>query len=464
MADSAAHLAQELSTRIAGQVVSAGDTGYEQARRVWNGSIDRHPALVAFCESEQDIAHALDFGREHELPIAVRGGGHSVAGMGTCDDGLVIALERLAHVEVDPDARRVRVGGGALLGAVDRACQEHGLATPAGVVSHTGAGGLALGGGVGWLTRRFGLTCDNLLEARVVTPAGETLIAGERAEPELLWGLRGGGGNFGVVTEFTFRCHEVPRVVPVGFAAWALRDAPAVLARYRELMPTQPDEAKGTVFFVRADKRMGVAAEHVGKPVLTVLQPWIGEDLDAARRAFEPLTDAARPLAAELRSMRWLELQTCEDDLSGHAKGNYTKGGYLDRIDDALIELLCEATEAMPGLECQVEVIPHGGAQLAVDEDDSAFSDRAAAYSFNVFARWRLGQAEDEFVGWARRTFAAMQPYAAGGVYTNFFAVDDGADRVIAAYGPRKYERLARLKARHDPTNLLRLNQNIAPA
>lgn len=454
-----------LRAQVDGDVLAPGDAEYEATRPVWNASIDRRPALIARCASERDVALSLEYGQANGLPIAVRGGGHSVAGMGTCDGGLVVALTGLAQIDVDPVAREVRVGGGALLGAVDKACQRYDLATPAGVVSHTGVGGLTLGGGVGWLTRKYGLTCDSLLRARVVSPAGEAFTASAGMNPELFWGLRGGGGNFGVVTQFTFRCHDVPQVLPVGVGIWSLDDAPAVMRVYRELMPEQPDDLKGTFFFIRADARLGVADEHLGEPVAVLFQPWIGDDAEAAERAFAPLLSEARPLIGEIRPMRWLELQTIEDDISGHGKGNYTKGGYLDGISDELIDVVVEAARQMPGTECQLEVIPHGGAQLAVGEDESAFSDRDKPYSFNVYSRWSPQEDDgDQFVAWTRGTYDAMKPFIGSGVYTNFFSVDDGQDRVIAAYGRKKYERLARLKAIHDPQNVLALNQNIRPA
>ena len=393
-----------------GDVIREGDAGYDAARQIWNASIDRRPALVARCASETDIVLAVAYAQEHQVAVAVRGGGHSVAGMGTCDGGLVIALSQMSEIEVDSASRRVRVGGGALLGAVDRACQPHGLATPAGVVSHTGVGGLALGGGVGWLTRKYGLTCDSLLEARVVTPAGEVLTASADSNPELLWGLRGGGGNFGVVSEFVFRCHEVPQVLPVGFGVWSIEDAPAVIGAYRELMPVAPDDAKGTIFFIRADSRLGVEAEHLGRPVVALVQPWIGEDFEAAERAFAPFLAAAPSILGGIRPMRWLDLQTMEDDISGHGKGNYTKGGYLDEISDELIDVMTEAARTMPGTECQLEVIPHGGAQLAVGENESAFSDRNKPYSFNVYSRWPLDDAADDYVGWTRGTYPPCAP------------------------------------------------------
>ncbi len=455
----------DLRRQLRGPVSARGDSRYDSAREIWNAAIDRHPAVVAECADEADIVAALRIGQEHALPVAVRGGGHSVAGMGTCDGGLVIALGSISHVTVLPEARLVRVGGGALLGAVDRVCQQHGLAVPAGVVSHTGAGGLALGGGFGWLTRRYGLTCDSLIGARVVTPAGEVLDVSESERPELLWGLRGGGGNFGVVTEFTFRAHPVPNFLPVALGVWSLDEARAVVQTYRAVMPQQPNDVKGTLFFVVADPSLGVPGAFVGEPVLVLVQPWIGADERAARASFSALRNAATPLVGEIAMTRWLDLQTREDAISGHGKGNYTKGGYLDAIDDELIEVMVESARQMPGDMCQLELIPHGGAQLNVAEADSAFADRDAPYSFNVFSRWSIENDEGaRFIEWSRSTHAAMRPYARSGVYTNFFAADDGQDRVVAAFGREKYSRLAQLKAEYDPQNVLAFNQNILPA
>jgi FAD/FMN-containing dehydrogenase len=457
--------AAELRRRLTGRVTLRDEAGYDRARAIWNAAIDRRPVAVAECADDGDVVAALDFAQELKLRVAVRGGGHSVAGMGTCDDGLVIALGAIDRVEVDAGTRLVRVGGGALLGAVDRASQVHGLAVPAGVVSHTGAGRA--------LARRWGGVADPQVRphlrqprpARVVTPDQGVVVTSETERPELLWGLRGGGGNFGIVTEFTFRAYPVPDTLPVATAVWDLEHAPGAIRAYREVVPELPDEAKGTIFFVTADPSLGVPATVVGQPVLALVQPWIGEDAQAAARAFAPLRDAAPALVAGVVPTRWLDLQTREDEVSGHGRGNYTKGGYLDAIDDALIEAMISAARTMPGPLCQLEVIPHGGAQLRVAESDSAFSDRAAPYSFNVYSRWSVTEDDaSRFVEWSRGTYAAMQPYIGSGVYTNFFAADDGHDRVLAAYGRKKYDRLARLKASYDAGNVLSVNQNIRPA
>ncbi|HYC80658.1 MAG TPA: FAD-dependent oxidoreductase, partial [Solirubrobacterales bacterium] len=380
-------------------LVTPDHADYERARRVWNWMVDRRPAAVVRAHGEDDVVAAVRFAAEHGVLLAVRGGGHSVAGQSTCDGGLVLDLGPIDQVEVDTEAEIARAGGGCLLGDVDRACQALGRVVPAGVVSHTGAGGLTLGGGVGWLTRRFGLTCDNVVAARVVLASGEVVVASAEENPDLYWGLRGGGGNFGVCTEFSYRTHPFPTEIPVAVAYWPLADAERVLRVHAELMPERPREWKATMFVSRPSAARNVPAELVGRPCLNVVQVWAGEDLAAAERAFEPLRRAAKPAVEGLASMPYLGLQTIEDEIARHGKCNYTKGGYLDdELGEGAIAALLTSAEEIVNEESIVEVIPHGGAQLDLGDDDTAFPDRRSAYSFNVYARWPLEEDDEPHV------------------------------------------------------------------
>ncbi len=449
------------------ELITPEHPGYDKAREVWNGMVDKRPGAVVRARSEADVAATVRFAAEHELLLAVRGGGHSVAGQGTCGGGLVLDLGGIDQVEVDTAANLARAGGGCLLGDVDRACQARGRVVPAGVVSHTGAGGLTLGGGVGWLTRNFGLTCDNVAHFRVITADGETVVADEESHPDLYWGLRGGGGNFGVVTEFGYRIHPFPTEIPVAVSYWPLATAEPVLRRHAELMPERPRQWKATVFVSRPSAATGVPAELVGEPCLSMVQVWAGTDLAAAEAQLAPLHDVAKPAFERVGQVPYIELQTLEDENAGRGKNNFTKGGYLDdALGDGAIEALLTSAEEIPNEESIIEVIPHGGAQLDLGDEDTAFPDRASLYSFNVYARWPPAEDNDAHIAWVRRAFDRLDAHAGDGVYVNFFNPEDGGDqaRVLQAFGRERYDKLAGLKHRYDPTNLFSLNPNIFPA
>ena len=444
-----------------GQVVDREHPEYEGARQVWNAMHDRRPELIARCATSDDVAAALAFGRQNGLPIAVRCGGHSMPGHSTCDDGLLIDLRALNAIVVDPVARRATVGGGALLGEVDKATQAHGLVVPAGVVSHTGAGGLTLGGGVGRLMRRFGLTIDSLLSAEVVTVDGRTLRASEREHPDLFWGLRGGGGNFGVVTEFEFALHELSELLVLAMFH-PVDDVHAVLRRGRDEMaaPNAPDELLWTSFLRKAPPMPWVPPELVGRPGIVSLVEWSG-DLAAGREVLEPIQRELAPAAGSLEPVAFLAIQTMTDEIFAHGKRTYIKAGFAPALSGGLIDELARCGGEVDSELSQIEVLAMGGAIARVAPDATAFPHRDAAWLINVPAMWedpRDGEAE---IAWARRSFARLQPHLAEGRYVNFM---DGDEEPAAsgAYGVT-LARLRDVKRAYDPNNVLRLNQNIRP-
>ncbi len=425
-----------------GEVLLPDDPGYDDARRVWNAMIDRRPRLIVRCASVADVRAAVRAAREHGLEIGVRCGGHSVIGLPVADGAMMIDLTPLATVRVDPAARRARVQGGALLGALDVAAQAHGLATTAGNVSHTGVGGLTLGGGMGWLARRFGLACDNVVSFELVTADGEVVRATADENPELFWGLRGGGGNFGIVTDFEFRLH------PVGTRALSVEldfpvgEAAGVLSRWRDLGATAP--------------RAATYAATVLGGIATVGFVWVG-DPDEGRRHARALQGLGRPAAERIVELSYLALQRREDDVEGHTQRRYWKGHYFDELPDAALEALLEHDPAVAG-----GLQAYGGAIADVDDDATAFGHRGAAFEYVAAARW-MDPAEDaERMSRARESAARLAPFAAG-VYVNALG-DEGAEGVAMAYPRAKLARLTALKNVWDAGNVFHLNHNIPPA
>jgi FAD/FMN-containing dehydrogenase len=444
-----------------GRVVGPGDADYDTGRAVWNAMHDRRPVLIAYCASPADVAAGIRHGREHDLPIAVRGGGHSMPGHSVCDDGIVLDLRGIDHVDVDPVARRARVGGGALLGEVDRGTQAHGLVVPAGVVSHTGVGGLTLGGGVGRLMRRFGLTVDSLLAAEVVTADGEVLRCSAGERPDLFWGLRGGGGNFGVVTEFTFALHELSELLILA-TFHPLAEARAVLERGRAAMAAAdaPDELLWTSFLRKAPPLPWMPPELIGVPGVVSLVEWSG-DRAAGRPVLEALRAELAPAAASLDVVPFLEIQTLTDEIFAAGKRTYIKAGFVTELTDGTLDALLGAAAEVASPLSQIEVLAMGGAIARVDPEATAFPHRDARWLLNVPAMWEDLADTDAEIAWARRTFAALEPHLTGGAYVNFMAGDeDGAGTGAHA---RTLGRLQEIKAAYDPDNVFRLNQNIAP-
>ena len=450
------------TTTFQGELLRPGDREYDEARKVWNGAIDRRPALIARCAAAADVTTALDLARERELQVAVRGGGHSIAGFSVCDDGLVIDLSPLRGIAVDPGARTARAGGGVLWGELDAATQAHGLATVGGIVTHTGVAGLTLGGGIGWLMRRHGATADNLLAADVVTAGGETLHASEHENPDLFWGLRGGGGNFGIVTSFEYRLHTVGPTVLAGPLYYALEDGPAVLRHYRDLVADAPDELTTILNLRMAPPLPFIPAEFHGRPVVTVAVCYAG-DLGRGETVLAPLRSFGSPLVDAIGPRPYVELQRMFDPTVPHGWHYHWRSWELPPLTDAAIDTLVDQAARITSPRSYIIVFQLGGAVARVGEDETAYSQRDAAHNVNINAVWLEGDPEaDRHVRWVHECHAALERHAGGRAYVNFLA-DEGADRVRAAYGHAKHDRLVALKRRYDPANVLRGNQNISP-
>jgi hypothetical protein len=443
-----------------GVLLRPGDHEYDEARKVWNGAIDRRPAMIARCASPADVAAALHLGQAHEL--AVRGGGHSVAGWSVNDDGLVIDLSPMRDIQVDPVTKTARAGAGVLWGELDAATQAHGLATVGGIVTHTGIAGLTLGGGIGWLMRRHGATVDNLVAADVVTVEGEHIRASHAENPDLFWGLRGGGGNFGVVTSFEYRLHEVGPTILGGPLYFALEDGPEVLRFYRDFIDGAPDELT-TILNLRAAPPLPFLPEEMhGQPVVTVAVCYAG-DVDCGEALLAPLRRCATPLVDAIGPRPYVDLQRMFDPTVPHGWHYHWRSCELPPLTDAAIDTLVDQAARSTSPRSYIIVFHLGGAVARVGEDSTSFGQRDAAHNVNVNAVWLDGDPEaDRHVRWVRGCHAALTPHARDRVYVNFLE-DEGQARVRDAYGPAKYGRLRELKRRYDPDNRLRGNQNISP-
>jgi FAD/FMN-containing dehydrogenase len=443
-------------------LLAPGDAGYDEARRVWNGAIDRRPALIARCASADDVAAALRLARERDLLVAVRGGGHGVAGPAVCDDGLVIDLSPMRRVAVDPRRRTARAEAGALWGDLDAATQAHGLATVGGIVTHTGIAGLTLGGGIGWLMRKHGATVDNLLAADLVTPDGAFVTASEHENAELFWGLRGGGGNFGVVTSFDYRLHAVGPTVLAGPIYHALEDGPEVLRFYRDFIAAAPDELTTILNLRPAPPLPLLPPELHGRPVVAIALCYAGP-VERGEELLRPLRRFGRPLVDAVGPRPYVELQRLFDPVVPHGWHYYWKSWEVPPLDDATIDVLVEQAGRITSPRSYIIIFQLGGALARVGADATAYGQRDAAHNVNINAVWLPGDPDaDAHVRWARECFDALAPAAAGRAYVNFLG-DEGQERVRAAYGEARYARLVALKRRYDPGNVLRLNQNIDP-
>jgi FAD/FMN-containing dehydrogenase len=446
----------ELGGALRGRVVTPGDSDYDQVRAVWNGMHDRRPAAIIQCAGTADVMAAVNFARASGLPLAVRGGGHSIPGFSTVDDGIVIDLSPMRGVRVDAEKRIATVEGGSLWADVDHETQAFGLATTGGLISTTGVGGFTLGGGIGWLMRKAGLAADNIVGADVVTADGRVV----RADEELLWGLRGGGGNFGVVTSFDLRLHEVGPLVVGGPVFWHGRHAREVLQFFRDISPGLPDELTLLANLLTGPPAPFLPESVHGEPLVAIVAAYAGP-IDEGDRAVAPIKSFGEPVADLLGPLPYVVLQSLLDPLWGPGAHNYMQSGYVPALDDDTIEVLLAAHGAMTNATEEIHIHQMGGAVARVPAADTAFGDRSAPFLMNSIARWTDPAETDRHRAWQRELYRTMGPHMTGGTYSNFAGDADAAD---VSYRGSARDRLAALKAKYDPGNLFRRNQNVLPA
>jgi len=437
---------------LKGPLLRTGDAGYDEARTVWNAMIDRRPALIARCTDAEDIVCAVNFARAQDLLVSVRGGGHNVAGKAVCEGGLMIDLSLMKGIEVDPVQRTARVEPGVIWSEMDQATQAHGLATTGGTVSHTGVAGLTLGGGLGWLLATHGLSCDNLLTAEMVLADGRQVTASDTEHPDLFWAIRGGGGNFGIVTSFQFCLHPVGPTVLGGMVLHPIEDAQSVLRFYREFSANSPDAL--TVY-------AGLISTPDGQPVVALIVGWFGV-LEEGEQVLAPLRSFGSPLADLVGPLPYCQLQSMLDAAAPFGLPRYWKSGYFKALPDDLIDSIVAHAIARTSPFSVIIFFHMHGAATQVPTTATAFGHREDQWDFDIIAQWTDPATANEHIAWARNFWQAVAPFSTG-VYVNHLDADDQAARVQSAYGAN-YERLAAVKRVYDPTNFFRLNHNIAPS
>ena len=451
---------ENLKSKVKGRVVLQSDSSYDEVRQIWNAMIERHPALIVRCAEADDVPPAIAFARENGLEISIRGGGHNIAGNALCDNGLVIDFSTMTKVRVDAEKKRAYVQPGATLADLDEATQSHGLATPVGINSTTGIAGLTLGGGFGWLTRKYGLTVDNLVSVEAVTAQGKRTRASENENADLFWAIRGGGGNFAIVTQFEFKLHEVGPEILAGLIVFPFEQAKQVLTRYREFVETAPEELNVWALLRKAPPLPFLPAEVHGKEVVVLVTFYAGDTVQGGK-LIEPLRRFGAPWGEHIGALPYTQWQKAFDPLLTPGARNYWKSHNFTELGDGALDSMIEFAGKMPSSQCEIFVGLVAGAANRVRPDAMAYRHRNAKFVLNVHGRWDKRTDDERCIAWARAFFQASAPYASDGAYINFMTEEE-SDRVASAYGAN-YDRLAQIKKQYDPDNLFHLNQNIKP-
>jgi FAD/FMN-containing dehydrogenase len=460
MTDMKSDVVDHFRTTLRGPLLLSGDPEYDTARTIWNAMIDRRPALIVRCAGTADVLACVAFARDHGLPLAVRGGGHNIAGSALCDDGLVVDLTGMRSVAVEPDSRRAWVAGGATLADFDHEAQAFGLATPLGINSTTGVAGLTLGGGFGWLSRTLGLAVDNLLSAEIVTADGQRRHISAEREPDLFWAIRGGGGNFGIVTRFEFALHPVGPEVTAGLIVFPFAQAREVLRQYRDFVNTMPNELSVWAVLRKAPPLPFLPPDVHGKEIVA-LAVFSASPPEQALPGFAPLRGFGQVLGEHVGAMPYAAWQQIFDPLLAPGARNYWKSHNFRTLSDGAVDTVVDFAGKLPSPQCEIFLGLIGGKANVPAPDATAYPHRDVLYAMNVHARWDDAADDAKCIGWSREFFAAAAPHAAGSVYINFMTQEEGA-RIREAYGPN-YDRLVEIKKRYDPQNLFRYNHNIAP-
>jgi FAD/FMN-containing dehydrogenase len=453
-------ISDEFKAHFRGEVLLPDDASYDEVRRIWNAMIDRRPSMIARCKSPEDVIHAVKFSRKHNLLVSIRGGGHNIAGNAVCDDGLMIDLSLMKNIKVDPDARRATVEPGCTLADFDAAAQSHGLATPLGINSTTGVAGLTLGGGFGWLSRKYGMTIDNLLSADVVSADGRLVHADETENDDLFWGLRGGGGNFGIVTSFEFQLHPVGPNLLSGLIVFPFDQAKSVLTQFARFTETMPDELN--IWMVtRKSPPLPFLPEAVhGKEIVVLALCYAGDPAEG-EKLIAPLRTFGTAHGELIGVQPYTSWQQTFDPLLIKGARNYWKSHNFFQLSEGVIDTIIEFAGRLPSNQCEIFIGTIGAQTTRVAPEAMAYSSRNANYVMNVHGRWETAEEDEQGIAWAREFFARSKPFASSGAYINFLTQEE-TDRIAFAYGS-SYKRLVALKNKYDPTNHFRMNQNIKP-